>query len=226
MVKDGGFASFVAVNEAGTVVGANMLEYQDGVGGIGPICSNTPGAGKLLMMAVMKEAAVRDIRMVRLLQVVPNTRSFSLYLGLGFEPRRVNMEYVGCCTAAAPPGITVAPLTAADVEECDALHLKVCQTKRTKDIASVVGAPHPNAVARDAEGALLGYTTGSFLGGHTVALNEEALQALVVAQSAAISGAQAAGAPSRAAATTAPASHTEDRRRDGAHLQFCLFHTV
>jgi len=63
------------------------------------------------------------------------------------------------------------------------------------DIASAVGGPHPNAVARDEAGKVVGYTTGSYLSGHTVALSEEALQALVVAQSAAIAAAQAAGAP-------------------------------
>jgi hypothetical protein len=147
------------------------------------------------MMAVMKAAAERDLRSVRLLQILANTRSFSLYLGLGFEPRRVNMEYVGRCTAAAPAGITVQPLSAADVDECSALHEKICGTKRAGDIASAVGAPHPNAVARDEQGRLLGYTTGSYLGGHTVALTEDALKAITVAQSNAIAAAHEAGAP-------------------------------
>jgi len=194
-VHQAGFIAFVAVDESETIVGANLLEFQDGVGGIGPIASKAPGAGKLLMMAVMKAAAERDVRSVRLLQLIPNTRSFSLYLGLGFEPRRVNLEYVGQCTAEAPSGIAIKPLTAADVEECSALHERVCGSARAGDIAAAAGAPMPTAVARDNKGKLVGYTTGSYLGGHTVAVSEEALKAIVVAQSAAISGAQAAGAP-------------------------------
>ena len=72
---------------------------------------------------------------------------------------------------------------------------QVCASRRMGDIGSAVGGPHPNAVARDEAGKVVGYTTGSYLSGHTVALSEEALQALVVAQSAAIAAAQAAGAP-------------------------------
>lgn len=194
-VHQSGFVSFVAVDEADQVVGANLLEFRDGVGGIGPISSKEPGAGKLLMMAVMKAAAERNIRSVRLLQVIPNTRSFSLYLGLGFEPRRVNLEYVGRCTAEAPTSIAVKPLVASDVDECSALHERVCGTARAGDIAEAASGPMPTSVARDAQGKIVGYTTGSYLGGHTVAIGAEALQAIVVAQSNAIAGAQAAGAP-------------------------------
>lgn len=190
-----GFASFVVVDEAGTILGANLLEVQDGVAGIGPLCSNTPGAGKLLMQAVMKAAAERDVRAVRLLQVSANTRSFSLYLSLGFEARRVNLQYTGSCTAEMPGGIAVARLTEADVDECSALHDQICGTARKNDIAASVGSPHPNSVARGAAGTLLAYTTGSYNGGHTVALTEEAFMALVVAQSSAVAAAQAAGAP-------------------------------
>lgn len=49
-----------SVSIVALLVGANMLEYQDGIGGIGgigPIASKRPGAGKLLMQAVMKAAA-------------------------------------------------------------------------------------------------------------------------------------------------------------------------
>ena len=200
-----GLTSFVAVNEAmkerNVVVGAIMLDYRDGVGAIGPVCSASPGAGRILMLAAMKEAAEREIKSVRLMQVISNTRSFSLYLALGFEPRRVYMEYVGRCTAheQQPPDgdttISVAPLCAADVDECSALHERICGTRRARDIASAVGAPlHPNATARDDAGLLMGYTTGSFLGGHTVAVSEDALRAIVVAQSSAISAARKLGA--------------------------------
>jgi len=190
-----GFASFVAVDEAGTIVGANTVELQDGVAGIGPICSKKPGAGKLLMQAAMKAAAERNIREVRLLQISANARSFSLYLSLGFEPRRVNLQYEGSCTAKMPKGIEVKRITKADVDECSALHEQICGTARRNDIAASVGSPHPNSVARGAEGTVLAYTTGSYVGGHAVALTEEAFMALVVAQSAAIAAAQAAGAP-------------------------------
>ena len=118
-------ASIVAL-----LVGANMLEYQDDIGGIGPIASKCPGAGKLLMQAVMKAAAEHGVRAVRLNAVIANTRSFSLYLRLGFEPRRTCIEYVGCCTAEAPAGFVVKPLAASDVEECSALHEQVRSGKQ------------------------------------------------------------------------------------------------
>ena len=101
---ENGIAGFVCVDGSDSIVGVNLLDYRDGVGGIGPICSVNPGAGKLLMKAVMKEAAERGVHSVRLLQVAHNARSFSLYLSLGFEPRRVNLEYQGKCTAPPPAG--------------------------------------------------------------------------------------------------------------------------
>ena len=102
---ENGIAGFVCVDGSDSIVGVNLLDYRDGVGGIGPICSVNPGAGKLLMKAVMKEAAERGVHSVRLLQVAQNARSFSLYLSLGFEPRRVNLEYQGRCTVPPPAGM-------------------------------------------------------------------------------------------------------------------------
>lgn len=108
---ENGFAGFVCVDGSDSIVGANLLDFRDGVGGIGPICSVASGAGKLLMKAVMKEAAERGVRAVRLLQVAQSARSFSLYLSLGFEPRRVNLEYQGKCTAPPPAGDAAPPCT-------------------------------------------------------------------------------------------------------------------
>ena len=66
---ENGFAGFVCVDGSDSIVGANLLDFRDGVGGIGPVSSVASGAGKLLMRAAMKEAAERGVRSVRLLQV-------------------------------------------------------------------------------------------------------------------------------------------------------------
>ena len=275
---ENGFAGFVCVDGSDSIVGANLLDFRDGVGGIGPICSVAFGAGKLLMKAVMKEAAERGVRAVRLLQVAQSARSFSLYLSLGFEPRRVNLEYQGKCTApppagdaappcthlpstsprtqpcrhaahaapprrAAPPrspaalsrrahlpppvtpsGIRVTPLSAGDVTACSDLHRLICGTARAKEIAAAAAGPMPTAVARSLEGAtcpiacgttglalnwvplearsfplsvgaLLGYSTGAFMGGHAVAQSEEVYCALAVALSEAVAAGQERGGP-------------------------------
>lgn len=197
--EEKGFVSFVCVNEADEVVGSNMLQFQDdGVGGIGPLSSSTKGGGKLLMKAAMKEAALRNIKSVRLLQVISNPKSFSLYLSLGFEPRRTNLQYEGHfnTTVEEPQGYTLVPYSGQHVDECNSLHMMVCHTCRKNRLVMDLDSPHPAFVCIDDEtGKIVAYTTGSCLDGHTVALREDALKALIIAQSKAIEQAQAAGAP-------------------------------
>jgi len=199
-----GFQGFVAVNADGEVVGSNMVDMRDDVAGIGPITVSTSvqsgGVGKLLMKAVMKAAAEKGMRSVRLAQVASNRGSFSLYLGLGFDPYYACGQYEGFLTPEAasgdsPGALACQPLAEGLVEACSRLHFRVCGLHRRGDIAAAVGGPNPACVVLDASGAVVAYTTGSFLSGHTVAASEEAFKSLVAAQSRAVQTAQAAGAP-------------------------------
>mmetsp|Transcript_116836 Transcript_116836/g.342132 ORF Transcript_116836/g.342132 Transcript_116836/m.342132 type:complete len:317 (+) Transcript_116836:67-1017(+) len=189
-----GFSGFVAVKD-GEVVGSNVLGFQDEVASIGPISSSVPGAGHLLMQAVMKAAAVAGQQTVRLHQVGSNTRSFSLYLDLGFDPLVTCGSYCGFAAGPAPAGYIGASLTKEDVEACSALHSRVCGVHRRNEIRSSIGGPHPNCVIRDSAGRLVAYSTGCYLSGHSVACSVDAFKFLVIHQSKAVSAAQAAGAP-------------------------------
>mmetsp|Transcript_10002 Transcript_10002/g.24941 ORF Transcript_10002/g.24941 Transcript_10002/m.24941 type:complete len:337 (+) Transcript_10002:65-1075(+) len=196
-----GFVGFVAESKAegGGILGSNLVELRDGVAGIGPITVDpecqVKGVGRLLMKAVMKEAAQEGIRSVRLVQVAANTRSFSLYVSLGFNPSTTCGQYEATShlKLEPPSGFTCKPLTSELVEPCSQLHFSTCGSQRAKDIAAVVGSKHPNCAVFDDSGSLAAYTTGSFLAGHTVAKSMEAFQALVAFQSQAVQTAQSQG---------------------------------
>lgn len=132
---------------------------------------------------------------MRLHQVGSNVKSFSLYLGLGFDPLRTCGQYEGFFSGTAPAGFTCEPLSEKHVEMCSALHSRICGAHRRHDIRAWIGSPHPNCVVLDSSAAVVAYTTGSFLSGHTAAANEEAFVALIAHQSEAIQNAQGKGAP-------------------------------
>lgn len=194
-----GFAGFVAVSKDGEIIGSNLVEMRDEIAGIGPISVKTGGqnggVGRLLMKACMKAAAEKGMKTVRLHGIGSNTKSFSLYLDLGFNPICTCGHYEGVCTAAAPTGFTCEPLSTKYVEACSKLHFKVCGVHRRHDIAAMIGSPFPNCVVLDAAGRVVAYSTGCFLSGHTVAESGDAFKRLVVFQSTQIEAARGAGAP-------------------------------
>lgn len=195
-----GFEAFVVENGAGELVGSNCVELLDEVAAIGPLSvdpsSQGAGAGRLLMQAVMRAAAGRGTRTVRLHTPASNVKSFSLYLGLGFDPLHTLAGYEGVCTAAMPRGFRVRPLAHELVEACDALHYRLCGLHRRNGIAAAVTAAlNPMLVVLDGKDAVVAYSTGFCLAGHTVAATEDALHCLVVAQSKAVEEARAAGQP-------------------------------
>jgi len=192
------FQGFVAVDARDKIVGSNAVYMKDGVAGIGPISvdpdSQHQGVGKMLMNAVMSAAAERGVSSVRLLQLASNTRSFSLYLSLGFDPMPPCGLLQGVCCADAPAGFTCKPLTEDCVQRCSDLHFRACGTHRAHEIGASLQGPHPTCAVFDDTSSLVAYTSGTTpLGGHTVADSEEAFKALVVFQSRAIEVAREKG---------------------------------
>ncbi|CAN0352350.1 unnamed protein product, partial [Ectocarpus sp. 8 AP-2014] len=112
---------------------------------------------------------------VILTQIAANSRSFSLYAKLGFETKHT-VQYIGgfleppsegsLPLPPAPSGVTLKAMVAADVEECAELfleaHGKDCGWDRRADITGCLGSgfPFPMLVARDANGKVVGYSTG------------------------------------------------------------------
>lgn len=194
--------TFVALNAAGEVIGSNMVDLRDGVAGIGPISvqpgTQNAGAGRMLMQAVMNAAAEAGVESVRLVQISSNSKSFSLYLSLGFDPICTIGEYVAPegCTAGAPSGFECAPIDESTVAACDALHQRIVGVARAKEIESLAAGPMPTCVVKDAaSGEVVAFTTGSYVLGLTVSASEDALKALLVFQSKKVISIRNAGAP-------------------------------
>merc|ERR1712039_288024 len=180
-------------------VGSNLVEFRDEVAGIGPIsvatgCSSA-GIGKLLMQAAMQSAHRNGKRTVRLHQIASNHKSFSLYLGLGFDPLTTCGHYEGVCTAKPSEGFTFEELSLKHVDACDKLHKSVYGKHRRNDILAMISHPAPGGVVLDGSGTVVAYSTGCFLSGHSVALTLEAFQFLTVMMSRRIEEARASGAP-------------------------------
>lgn len=147
------------------------------------------------MQAVMQAAKKNSKEKVRLHQIGPNVKSFSLYADCGFDPLVTCCHYEGVCTASAPSGFTFDTLSEKYVDGCDKLHKQVYGCSRRNDILAMIHHPAPGGVVLDHRGKVVAYTTGCFLSGHTVAATVESFQALTVEMSKKIEEARAAGAP-------------------------------
>ncbi|CAM9636314.1 unnamed protein product [Ectocarpus fasciculatus] len=181
----------VADGGAGKIVGVSFVDVHakgSRVACLGPVSSIAPGAGKKSFVAACAYAEELGFSTLVLMQVAANSRSFSLYAKLGFETKHT-CQYIGgfldppseasLPPPPAPSRVTLKAMVAGDVEECGELfleaHGKGCGWDRRADITGFLGygAPFPMLVARDAGGKVVGYTTGFYLVGHTVAKSQD-----------------------------------------------------
>ena len=186
-----------------TLAGSNMVDISDGVvAGVGPItvssCVQNKGGGRLLMEAVMTEAAKQrpSVQSIRLMQICSNTKSFSLYHGCGFVPVGTYLEYVGddimdgqspCSYDNSAEMFVFETLTGADKDTfkaCSDLHRRVAGTDRINEIRSASQNPSivKTVVRASGTGEVVAYTTGTYIDGHTVSAILEAFQALMSKQ--------------------------------------------
>ncbi|CAN0393828.1 unnamed protein product [Ectocarpus sp. 12 AP-2014] len=181
----------VADGGAGKIVGVSFVDVHakgSRVACLGPVSSIAPGAGKKSFVAACAYAEELGFSTLVLMQIAANSRSFSLYAKLGFKTKHT-CQYIGGFLEApaegslssppAPSGVTLKDMVAGDVEECAELfleaHGKRCGWDRRADITGCLGsgAPFPMLVARDADGKVVGYTTGFYIMGHTVAKSQD-----------------------------------------------------
>ncbi|MBS0198405.1 MAG: GNAT family N-acetyltransferase [Planctomycetes bacterium] len=179
------FAGFAAIDHDGTLLGSNFLGFSDcngddeGVAGVGPITvapsAQGRGVGKLLMQAVMNEAARRGISKVRLIQEAINTTSLSLYTKLGFDWRD------GISLIQPNPAPTddprMSPVTPADLPDIDTISRRHYHAPRVKEVEGFLKMGLPGFMLRS-NGKARGYFFTSFLG-HGFADTPENLAALV-----------------------------------------------
>ena len=144
------FALKATIADSGRLVGSVIMHCLDPVAAIGPISSldtlaveangdashhhaNVKGVGRRLMEACVQHAYAHGFQSVRLVQIVSNVRSFSLYHKLGFDPREYLIEVRGTLNADRfaefDRGVigsakrSVRQLMPHDLAACDQLHV-------------------------------------------------------------------------------------------------------
>lgn len=159
------FAGFAAVDEKGKLLGSNFLQMSDGVAGVGPItidpAAQARGVGKMLMQAVLDEAARRGIARVRLQQESINTASMSLYTKLGFDWREalVMMNLV----PGAADDARMRPVTEADLGAVDAISKKHYGHTRVNEARWLLSGKIPGFMLKR-DGRDVGYYFIGFVG--------------------------------------------------------------
>ncbi len=195
-------ALFVAVvvddegDGGGRVVGTSSIDLRDSVGAIGPVAVSpqvwSGGVGRRLMEACIEAAEARGKRVIMLVQVAANAASFSLYARLGFVPTENLLNFVGLVDpVSGKAGLDLDAyscrrLTAADAPACDALFQQAMAPphppgtfSRLRELEGMLAQGGPTVYGLWAAGSLVAYTTGTVLGGHSVASCTEAFQALL-----------------------------------------------
>lgn len=168
--------------QGGTIVGSNFLWEARDVAGIGPITvapTAQGGVGRALMEDVLTYARTKGIPSVRLVQAAFNTTSMTLYTKLGFDVREPLVCMNGTPPAVRIPGYDVRPATEADTDICADICRRVHGHDRTGDLLG--GIHQATASVVEFDGNIVGYTAGVGFMGHTVALENAGLKALIAA---------------------------------------------
>lgn len=173
----------VVVERDGRVIGSNAMDERAPIGGIGPITVDPTvqnrGVGRALMQHMLDRAAARKFPGVRLVQAAFHNRSLSLYTTLGFDPREPLSCLQGAPLNATIPGFAVRAATAADLEACNHLCLRVHGHTRSGELRDAVRSNTARVVER--HDRITGYATGIAFFAHAVAETNDDLKALIAA---------------------------------------------
>jgi predicted N-acetyltransferase YhbS len=175
----------VVAEAGGRVVGSNFLWEAEPVMGVGPITVDTSAqarsVGKRLMEDVLRRARERNAVGVRLVQAAFNTRSMSLYTKLGFDVREplVCIQGEPIRDLGAVQGYRVRPATEADADACCDVARTVHGHERRTELA--FGISQGTARVVEHSRRIAGYCTDVAFFGHSVALDNAGLVALIAA---------------------------------------------
>ncbi|HEX8912492.1 MAG TPA: GNAT family N-acetyltransferase, partial [Humisphaera sp.] len=170
----------VVAEQGGRIVGSNFLWTGDPIAGVGPITvahEAQGGVGRRLMEAVLARAAEIGQPNVRLVQSAFNLTSMSLYTKLGFDVREPLACMNGKPPAVAFPGYAVRPATPEDAAACADLCRRVHGHDRTGDLMGGVAQGLAKVVEHG--GRIVAYTSDLGFFGHTVAIDNAGLMALI-----------------------------------------------
>jgi predicted N-acetyltransferase YhbS len=185
LIAHPGFFSVVAECD-GRILGSSFLDERSVIAGIGHVTvapdKEDHHIGRAMTTALLQRSAQRRVPGVRLLQAAYHYRAMSLYAQLGFDVREPFAAMQGDPLALRIPGYDVRAATAADVEVCNKLCLRVHGHDRSGELRDVLARGGARLVERD--GRITGYTTGVGFYGHSVAETNDDLQALIGAADA------------------------------------------
>jgi predicted N-acetyltransferase YhbS len=173
----------VVAEVGGRVVGSNFLWEAEPVMGVGPITVDTSAqarsVGKRLMDDVLRRARERGAVGVRLVQAAFNTRSMSLYAKLGFDVREplVCVQGQPMNDPHAFDGYRVRPATPHDVDACCDVARRVHGHDRRTELMMALSQGTARVVEHG--GRVAGYSTDLGFFGHSVALGDEGVMALI-----------------------------------------------
>src|SRR5262245_24233562 len=169
----------------GRIVGSAFLDERLAIACVAsitvdPVAQNRM-IGRQLMEAVLHRVAERRYPGVRLIQATYNTRSMSLYTKLGFEVRELLVTMQGSPLALSVPGHTVRRATTGDIDECNALCVRVHGHDRRAELVDAIEQGRATVVEH--ADRLSGYATGIGFSGHVVGESNADLKALIGAAS-------------------------------------------
>ena len=167
----------------GEIVGSNFLDERSVIAGLGPITIanglQRKNIGKNLMIKAIDRAKARGFAGVRLLQAAYNNSSLSLYAKLGFNVQSSHAAMQGPPIKKKFPGYTVRPASKEDLDACNALCHAVHGHDRAGELSDAVEQEAAMVVEHDDH--IVGYSTGMAYFGHSVAISNEALKAMICA---------------------------------------------
>ncbi|HMB96790.1 MAG TPA: GNAT family N-acetyltransferase [Tepidisphaeraceae bacterium] len=172
----------VVAEKSGKIVGSNFL-WEGAIGGIGPITVDQTiqdkGVGRQLMEYLLQQAEQRHMAGTRLVQAAFNRRSLSLYTKLGFNVREPLACLQGTPIHEKIPGHEVRKMSEADIDACCDVCTRIHGHDRRGEL--FVGIAQKTALVVEHAGRITGYATDIGLFGHTVAMNNIDLMALIAA---------------------------------------------
>lgn len=173
----------VVAESDGRIVGSNFLDERSAVFGVGPVSVATDvqdrRIGRALMQAVLDRSAQQQALGVRLVQLAYHNRSMCLYTKLGFQTREPLAAIQGTPLSRQITGFDVRAAHHADLADCDKLCLQVHGHDRSGELRDAI--THGSAKVVERDGQITGYTTGVGFTGHSVAVSNDDLIALIAA---------------------------------------------
>ncbi|MDQ3661820.1 MAG: GNAT family N-acetyltransferase [Actinomycetota bacterium] len=177
-----GFYSVVA-EQHGCIVGTNFVDERSTIAGVGPVTVDPEvqdsGVGTLLMLDVIERARATGFAGTRLLQAAYHNRSLGLYGKLGFDVQEVVVTLQGPPVGEEVHGFNVRLASEDDLEDMSRVCRAVHGHDRAGEVVDAIRQGSAAVVVHD--GVIIGYTTGVAYFGHSVAISNHGLAALILA---------------------------------------------